>query len=653
MPILSLFPSSGTASLEQQIAAVVASMETHTSNATVHITADERSAWNAKASGTHTHGMADVTGLVTALAGKAASDHSHDGLYYTETEINDKLAKKSDTDHVHKQADVTGLVTALADKAPLSHTHDDRYYTEDEIDEKLSAIPVKMLEGTDDNPINLTTLTETGTYYISGTTTETSDEVGLLKTLKLPLYVYAAYVTSETGSTTRVMQTYIVSLDLASVSREVSPTLSAWSTQVSSQEGHDHDNRYYTEDEMDSKLAEKSDTTHTHDDRYYTETEMDTKLAEKSSAARVETLAGLVSQIGDTKKTKRTSCGDNWALCNGAVVSSTDYPDLAAMLPVDLTDWHETGALTRAPLCASEMSGKIVVGCADGYVLVYDGLTEAPTEIKLGTSPHRDIVFDGTKLVSLSGNNVWQCSGDPATVGSWSSAAIGVSEITDVFAVAHSGSTWAIYAGYTSGYTERGKVYTSSNLSTWTEQLDFAANGYRSARIICREGVFVGVRDTQYQPCCFVGDTTGAEWAKVTFEQHNNSGSSLAVTCDETYFYVRTFYYAFRATNPRGTWEMIHEGQLPTRGLLATPYGFLQADYSTASLSQTATEFGKTIKTFSNVSGNEGARFVYLPASGVYLLLVPKTGEKIYYSGNLLPLIATDEDGLDTFIRVS
>lgn len=44
----------------------------------------------------------------------------------------------------------------------------------------------------------------------------------------------------------------------------------------------DHDGRYYTETEMDSKLGGKSDTGHTHDDRYYTETEVDNKLSGKS-----------------------------------------------------------------------------------------------------------------------------------------------------------------------------------------------------------------------------------------------------------------------------------------------------------------------------------------------------------------------------------
>lgn len=48
---------------------------------------------------------------------------------------------------------------------------------------------------------------------------------------------------------------------------------------------HTHDDRYYTETEIDSKLNGKSNTGHTHDDRYYTESEMNTKLAGKSDTS--------------------------------------------------------------------------------------------------------------------------------------------------------------------------------------------------------------------------------------------------------------------------------------------------------------------------------------------------------------------------------
>ena len=53
----------------------------------------------------------------------------------------------------------------------------------------------------------------------------------------------------------------------------------------SSKKGHTHDERYYTEAEVDSRLAKKSDTSHTHDQRYYTKTETDSKLASKSEAS--------------------------------------------------------------------------------------------------------------------------------------------------------------------------------------------------------------------------------------------------------------------------------------------------------------------------------------------------------------------------------
>lgn len=49
----------------------------HIDNATIHITSAERTSWNAKAGGTHTHATSEITGLDTALAGKALTSHTH------------------------------------------------------------------------------------------------------------------------------------------------------------------------------------------------------------------------------------------------------------------------------------------------------------------------------------------------------------------------------------------------------------------------------------------------------------------------------------------------------------------------------------------------------------------------------------------------
>jgi hypothetical protein len=76
---------------------------------------------------THTHTIANVTGLQTALDGKAASSHSHiiGDVTGLQTALDGKQAAGSyaAASHTHIIGDVTGLQTALNAKAALSHTH--------------------------------------------------------------------------------------------------------------------------------------------------------------------------------------------------------------------------------------------------------------------------------------------------------------------------------------------------------------------------------------------------------------------------------------------------------------------------------------------------------------------------------------------------
>ena len=122
----------------------------------------------------HSHVAADVTGLQTALDGKADSSHSHSVANITGLQTT--LDSKASTTHTHTATDMTsgtldvnripnlaaskitsgtldvariptgtsGTTVALGDHthsgfATTAHTHDDRYYTETEVDTALAA----------------------------------------------------------------------------------------------------------------------------------------------------------------------------------------------------------------------------------------------------------------------------------------------------------------------------------------------------------------------------------------------------------------------------------------------------------------------------------------------------------------------------------
>ena len=61
---------------------------------------------------------------------------------------------------------------------------------------------------------------------------------------------------------------------------------------------HTHNDRYYTESEMNTKLNGKANASHTHDDRYYTESEMNTKLNGKANSSHTHNYAGSGSAGG-------------------------------------------------------------------------------------------------------------------------------------------------------------------------------------------------------------------------------------------------------------------------------------------------------------------------------------------------------------------
>ena len=121
--------------------------------------------------------------------------------------------------------------------APKSHSHDDRYYTEAEMDGKLNSKVNNNEAGADSLLSKLTTswtATPTDNTYFIRQDTGGGDSFGRVKFSTLWNYIK--------GKTDGVYQTkgsYAAS-------------------------GHTHDDRYYTESEMNTKLSGKSNTDHTH-----------------------------------------------------------------------------------------------------------------------------------------------------------------------------------------------------------------------------------------------------------------------------------------------------------------------------------------------------------------------------------------------------
>lgn len=127
--------------------------------------------------------------------------------------------------------------------APKSHSHDDRYYTESEMDGKLSGKADNTRAGANDliNKLDSGTAAPVDddliiTQWANHTTAAAANKN---KYVRRPMSSIWNYIKGKTDGVYQPKGSYAAS-------------------------GHTHDDRYYTESEMNTKLSGKSNTDHTH-----------------------------------------------------------------------------------------------------------------------------------------------------------------------------------------------------------------------------------------------------------------------------------------------------------------------------------------------------------------------------------------------------
>lgn len=87
-----------------------------------------------------------ISSMDTTIAGKAAASHNHSAANITSGTLavarggtGQTSVDTTPTSGSKKMCTSGGIYTALSGKAASSHTHDDRYYTESEVNTKLKA----------------------------------------------------------------------------------------------------------------------------------------------------------------------------------------------------------------------------------------------------------------------------------------------------------------------------------------------------------------------------------------------------------------------------------------------------------------------------------------------------------------------------------
>lgn len=229
--------------------------------------------------------------------------------------------------------------------APSSHNHDDRYYTESEINTKVTSLQAEI-------------------------DTDVKVETDRAKAAEAALQ---AAIDGKAGSV------------------------------------HTHDDRYFTETEINNKLAGYSATGHTHDDIYYTETEID---------AKITTINNSIA----TAKSDAQKYADNQiaALVGSAPESLNTLQELSKAI-TDHEDVYDAYVV--------EMDSKLAGKSDTGHTHNYAGSSSAGGAATSANKVNQNLIVklnggstEGTNLFTFNGSSAKTINITPSSIGAAASS---------------------------------------------------------------------------------------------------------------------------------------------------------------------------------------------------------------------------------------
>lgn len=258
------------------------------------------------------------------------------GTFYTEDEVDSLLADKSDADHTHtitasaSDDDIVVLTgTSGTNSVSYSASHatsgvtagkDYNKFTVNATGHVIAASKETTIAGLGVTDVYTKTeadalladKSDTGhTHNYAGSTSVGGPANSVANSLSIQLNGGTAKTFNGSAN---------VNIDITPSAVGAAPATHTHTKSQITDFAHNHNDLYYTETEMDSKLAGKSDTGHTHDDRYYTETEVDQKIsAAVSSALKYKGSKDTTSLLPTTGNV----VGDVWNISTACAATGT------------------------------------------------------------------------------------------------------------------------------------------------------------------------------------------------------------------------------------------------------------------------------------------------------------------------------------------